>query len=91
MDPLSNDTTGVKTDVTGMPPPPDDLPKSRTGRIPKWVVDEAMGRPVEAPGFRSYGAPDPLKGTPGGRRGRARRWLTAVSVIAVLAALDGMP
>jgi hypothetical protein len=70
-----------------MPPPPDDLPKSRTGRIPKWVVDEAMGRPVEAPGFRSYGAPDPLKGTPGGRRGRARRWLTAVSVIAVLAAL----
>ena len=87
MDPLSNDTTGVTTDVTSAPPPPDDLPKSRTGRIPKWVVDEAMGRPVEAPGFRSYGTPDPLEGTPASRRGRTRRWLTAVSVIAVLAAL----
>ncbi|MBI1352086.1 MAG: matrixin family metalloprotease [Actinomycetales bacterium] len=85
--PLGNDTTGVETDVTGTPPPPDDLPKSRTGRIPKWVVDEAMGRPVEAPGFRSYGAPDPLKSTPDGRRGRARRWLAGISVIVVLAAL----
>ncbi|MDO9485382.1 MAG: matrixin family metalloprotease [Actinomycetota bacterium] len=70
-----------------MPLPPDDLPKSRTGRIPQWVVDEAMGRPVEAPGFRSHGTPDPLKTTSDGRHGRVRPWLTAMAVLAVLAAL----
>lgn len=73
--------------MTGMRLPPDDLPKSRTGRIPQWVVDEAMGRPVEAPGFRSHGTPDPLKNTPDGQHGRVRRWLTTMAVFAVLAAL----
>lgn len=70
-----------------MPLPPDDLPKSRTGRIPQWVVDEAMGRPVETPGFRSHGTPDPLGNASGGSRRRPLRWLTAVSVIAILTAL----
>lgn len=67
------------------PPPPDDLPKSPTGRIPQWVVDEASGRTVDAPGFRSHGVPDPLSTATGSRRGR--RWLTTVVVLVVLVGL----
>lgn len=76
--------TGVEIHVTGTPPPPDDLPKSRTGRIPRWVVDEAMGRPIEAPGFRAYGAPDPLQEGRGKGRRRLTGWLTTLTVLAVL-------
>lgn len=68
------------------PPPPDDLPKSPTGRIPGWVVDEAMGRPVDAPGFRSYGTPDPLAATRG-HRSSTRRWLSALLAVAVVTGL----
>lgn len=68
-------------------PPPDDLPKSPTGRIPRWVVDEAMGRPVEAPGFRAYGTPDPLATVGRRRPRRARRWLSALLAIAILSGL----
>jgi len=76
--------TGVEIHVTGTPPPPDDLPKSRTGRIPRWVVDEAMGRPIEAPAFRAYGAPDPLQEGRGKGRRRLTGWLTTLTVLAVL-------
>ena len=75
--------TGVEIHVTGTPPPPDDLPKSRTGRIPRWVVDEAMGRPIEAPGFRAYSAPDPLQEGRGNGRRRLTGWLTTLTVLAV--------
>lgn len=43
-----------------------------------------MGRPVEAPGFRAYGAPDPLQEGSGKGRSRATRWLTTLTVLAVL-------
>jgi len=33
--------------------PPDDLPRSPTGRVPQWVVDEATGRPTQPSGWRS--------------------------------------
>lgn len=36
-----------------MPVAPDDLPRSPTGRVPQWVVDEAAGRAVEPTGWRS--------------------------------------
>lgn len=68
-------------------PPPDDLPKSASGRIPKWVVDEAMGRPVEAPGFRSYGVPDPLKPSARGRPSKTRRWLSALLAVCIVSGL----
>jgi hypothetical protein len=73
--------------VPDSPPAPDDLPKSPTGRIPRWVLDEAMGRPVESPGFRSYGAPDPHHVGSPRRRGRMRRWLTTLAVVGALAGL----
>lgn len=69
------------------PPPPDDLPKSPSGRIPKWVVDEAMGKPVEAPGFRSYGVPDPLAAKANRRPSTARRWTSALLAIALVTGL----
>lgn len=36
----------------GPPVPPDDLPRSPSGRIPRWVIDDAAARPtrVAAPG-----------------------------------------
>ncbi len=68
-------------------PPPDDLPKSPSGRIPKWVVDEASGRPVDVPGFRAYGTPDPLAKTGKGRPSTTRRWLSALLAIAIVSGL----
>lgn len=69
------------------PPAPDDLPRSASGRIPKWVLDEAHGRPAETPGFRAYGTPDPLTSSSksSGRRGRS--WLGALLVVGFLAVL----
>lgn len=73
---------------------PDDLPKSRTGRIPQWVMDEASGRRVETPGFRSYGVPDPLSDDSGGGervRSRRRSWVrTTGKWAAVLTAVTGL-
>lgn len=62
---------------------PDDLPRSPTGRIPKWVVAEANGRQVETPGFRAFGVPDPLVGV-GEPRRKKRHWVTAVVVVTAI-------
>lgn len=65
-----------------MPPldAPDDLPpvrRSGTGRIPQWAVDEAVGRPVEVPGWRTAPTGD-------ARPGRRRRRATSVGAVALL-------
>ena len=33
--------------------PPDDLPRSPSGRVPAWVVDRANGHLVDPPGWRT--------------------------------------
>lgn len=48
------------------PPAPDDLPRSPSGRVPQWVIDEAAARGAGPPEARTSDAP-------GGVRGRRRR------------------
>ncbi len=61
--------------------PPDDVPRSPSGRVPQWVLDEAGGRPPEASPWRSAPPPDawyddpvppPVRQAP--RRRRGARW-----------------
>lgn len=60
--------------------PHDDLPRSPSGRVPQWVVDEAVGYPVEPDAWRAYPAPEP----PRRRRSLLRR-LTVVVCVALVA------
>ena len=64
--------------------PSDDVPRSPSGRVPQWVIDEAQGRaPQHAVPWRSY----PSRGTQPVRRHR-RRWSRGLtSVLVVLAAV----
>lgn len=68
-----------------MPPfdPSDDLPpvrRSSSGRIPQWALDEAVGRPVDVPGWR----------TPPGHAPRpVSRWRRLATVGAVAALVVG--
>lgn len=56
--------------------------RSPTGRIPQWVLDEALGRPVDAPAWR---APDvPVQGA---RTKRPRKTLVTLLCLAVLGAV----
>ncbi|GAB2920558.1 hypothetical protein GCM10027047_17440 [Rhodococcus aerolatus] len=57
-----------------------DVPRSPTGRVPQWVLDEATGRPATPAPWR---AGPPVLGPP---PRRARRW-RAVGVVLVLAAV----
>jgi hypothetical protein len=70
------------------PEPPDpQVPRSPSGRIPKWVMDEAAGRaPTEAVPFRAPTGPGPLERGGGGRR----RWPGLVLVGVVVAAAAGL-
>ncbi|WP_158580749.1 matrixin family metalloprotease [Cellulomonas rhizosphaerae] len=51
---------------------PDDLPRSPSGRIPQWVLDEAAGRTVESPAWRTDVAYPEARGSRRAAR-RARR------------------
>ena len=69
-------------------PPPEDVPRSPSGRIPQWVMDEAAGRTADPVAFRS--GPSVI-GPP--RRRRSRRvatWLKVSGVVAGLAVLVAM-
>jgi hypothetical protein len=79
-------------DEPGRVRPPDDLPRSASGRVPKWVVDEALARAPDAVAWRA--GPDLAEpGAGRGRRGRGagcrRRegrlpWLSVVVIVGVL-------
>ena len=72
------------------PPPPDDVPRSPSGRVPKWVMDEAAGRQVEAVPFRApttsiLGGPPATAPRRSGRgRRRSSMLLTWIVVAAIL-------
>ena len=63
---------------------PEGLRTSPTGRIPRWVLDEAVGKPVSPEPWRAWSP----AGTAPGRRLR-RRWLKAAGGAAVVVALVG--
>ncbi len=62
---------------------PDDVPRSPSGRVPQWVLDEAAGKKVEPVPFR--GAPNPLLTSSSARPSKSRR--LGRSVAAVLGVL----
>ncbi|MGN6600145.1 MAG: hypothetical protein ACTHMW_12820, partial [Actinomycetes bacterium] len=62
-------------------PAPDDLPRSKTGRIPQWVVDEALGRDAEATGFRTW---TPAEVSVQRRRRRLLPALTALVIVGLV-------
>ena len=71
--------------------PPDDLPKSRTGRIPQWVQQEAAGRPASPTTWRPPTVPtldmvsQPRRHARA-RSGGARRLVPLTLVLLLLAA-----
>lgn len=71
---------------------PDDLPRSRSGRVPQWVIDEARGiEPVHRVPFRSDVRPLVEQST-AARGSRLRSWsLVAVVAALVLLALVALP
>jgi hypothetical protein len=69
------------------PSAPGNLPHSPTGRVPKWVVDEAAGIPSDPVPFRAYGAPDVLAKTPTAGRSRAKYWAGVLLGLAILAGM----
>lgn len=61
--------------------PPDDLPRSPSGRVPEWVKIEAAGRQVPDTSWRTYGSTVPYP--PPRRRRRRGRGIAALLVVAV--------
>lgn len=69
-------------------PGPDDVPRSPTGRIPQWVLDEAVGQPTAPTAWRA--APSTYTGdaTPSGpRRRRGRNAISTLVVAALVVAV----
>lgn len=75
----------MKQDDLGSHQPPDDLPRSPTGRVPQWVMDEAQGRVSgQAEPWRSYPS------VPAGQsRRHGRRWSTRLTSALVVLAIIG--
>lgn len=67
-------------------PPLDDLPRSPTGRLPQWVVDEARGRLAAPPDVWRAGPPVLVPQPRRARRSRLVPVLVTVLSAAVLAA-----
>lgn len=73
----------------GNPNTPPPIKRSPTGRIPKWVMDEAAGRaPVDAVPFRA--AADTITPAGTGAKRRSRRSWRAVKVAAVILGFAGL-
>ena len=71
-----------RTDVT------DELPRSPTGRVPKWVIQEAAGRTVDPEPWRAPGSPLPDLHRGPARRQRRRAWwwwTTGILLVAIAA------
>jgi len=68
--------------------PPDDRPRSPTGRVPQWVLDEAAGRnpvwtPDGLPSAAPLGIAEPARYAPPGHTHARRKYLSLI-VVAVL-------
>lgn len=69
-----------RTDIT------DDLPRSPTGRVPKWVIDEAAGRKVDPQPWRPPGSAEPELRRPKARRRRSFWWWIALATVLAMGA-----
>lgn len=67
-------------------PTPDDLPRSPTGRIPQWVIDEAAGRAEPPPAWRAPSAPLEIRPPKAPRSSRAQTLIAVAILVAVAAA-----
>lgn len=65
-------------------PPPDDLPRSATGRLPQWVIDEAAGTADVPGGWRT-----PERGQEKAARPPRRRGAPVLTWVVALAVLGG--
>lgn len=64
--------------------PPDELPRSPSGRVPKWVIDEAAGRATTPTAWREW-EQRPTAQLPSGRyRGSNRGLRVTIAVLSVL-------
>lgn len=61
----------------------DDLPRSPTGRVPKWVIEEAAGRNVDPEPWRAPGSPEADLHRPLVRRRRRSLWWWVAGVVLV--------
>lgn len=68
-----------------MAPIPDDLPRSPSGRLPQWVIDEAAGNATQPTGWRMA---EPLPVVPSRKTAR-RGARAAATVLVVFAVLGG--
>ncbi|MSV73426.1 MAG: peptidase [Actinobacteria bacterium] len=66
---------------------PGDVPRSPSGRVPQWVMDEALGRTVDPVPFRAATGPSFLAVPTPTKRRRARAWFKALAVIGVVVAV----
>lgn len=62
---------------------PDDVPRSPTGRVPQWALDEATGRTHEPVPFRGATAPS-VHARPS-RKARRKPWVGWVATVAAVA------
>lgn len=67
---------------------PEDVPRSPTGRVPQWALDEATGRTVDPVPFR--GATAPSVHAPSRARRRRRVWIGWVLVALAIAVIAGL-
>ena len=67
-------------------PPPDEIRRSPSGRVPQWVLDEAAGRKVERIPFRAAPGTSILD-RPKSKTQRAAAWVKGLSVVGLVAAL----
>jgi len=67
--------------------PPDDVPRSPSGRVPQWVIDEAQGRaPQHAVPWRAYPSGQTEQSRDHGRRRWARGLTSALTILAFVGA-----
>ena len=66
--------------------PPDDIPRSPTGRIPKWVIEQTNGRVVEIEPWRAHSTAqaDSLRHME--RKHRTKRYLPILVVMFIIGA-----
>ena len=75
----------VRPDPMDLPP---DVPKSPSGRVPQWVLDEAAGRPNEPVPFRGWQSD--AFGVPAPAARRRSRWRAVLAVTAAGALIVGV-
>ena len=66
--------------------PPDDIPRSPTGRIPKWVIDQTQGRVADPEPWRSHSTAQYESLRRIERKHRSKRYLPILVLISIIGA-----